>query len=465
MRQDHLQPRGWLVARMPDIADINPPGFARDPVDNEHISFVPMQAVEAMTGHLDLSQRRPWCDVRKGYTRFQDGDVLFAKITPCMENGKVTVAKNLVGGLGAGSTEFHVIRPSATVLPDYVRLFLLQESFRREARARMTGTAGQLRVPTAFLEETLIPLPPLGEQHRLIEAIDTYFARLDEAEATLARVKRNLNRYRASVLQAAVDGHLLGQRARPNVTGIRVLPEGWHWTNLAELKEFSLYGPRFSSDAYSDDGVFIVRTSDVSEGGRIDLTRAPRIRLSMGDYEKFRLVRGDLLVTRTGSIGTVALYDDSVRAIPGAFLIQYRLSAPLITAKYCLFFLESPQAQARLKTGAAGVGRPNLNAPTIESIPIPLPPPNEQAAIVAEVERQLSILRNAKSDFESISRRLLALRQAVLRHAFEGKIVDQDPRDEPASILLHRIRAERAKAASTPEALRRRGRPHKAVKK
>src|SRR5205823_5142697 len=102
--------------------------------------------------------------VRSGYTAFRDGDVIMAKITPCMENGKAAIVRNTTNSLGFGSTEFHVLRPNGVALAEYLFYFIRQESFRAAAEAEMTGSVGQRRVPAAFLQAAELPLPPLAEQ-------------------------------------------------------------------------------------------------------------------------------------------------------------------------------------------------------------------------------------------------------------------------------------------------------------
>ena len=108
-------PSSWTKVLLSDIADVNPRNPEVIPDDGDEISFVPMAAVKAIVGIMDPSGRRKWGAVKKGYKRFQEGDVLFAKITPCMENGKVVLAKGLHNGVGAGSTEFHVLRVNEAV--------------------------------------------------------------------------------------------------------------------------------------------------------------------------------------------------------------------------------------------------------------------------------------------------------------------------------------------------------------
>jgi len=215
--QQDVLPKGWCWATLGEVAFLNPRSFETSPEEDEIVSFVPMACVEAETGRLDPSQGRPWKEVKKGYTLFHEGDVLFAKITPCMENGKAALATGLQGRRGAGSTEFHVLRPSEAVYGKLLLLFLLQESFRRAARTKMKGTAGQLRVPQDFLESAVLPLPPLPEQHRIVAEIEKQFTRLDAGVAALKRVQANLKRYRASVLKAACEGRLVlrvGQTSR-----------------------------------------------------------------------------------------------------------------------------------------------------------------------------------------------------------------------------------------------------------
>ena len=222
------------------------------------------------------------------------------------------------------------------------------------------------------------------------------------------------------------------------------LPETWTWVNLGILKQFSLYGPRFSSDDYSTTGYVVLRTSDISESGKVDTQKAPLLSLGEEEFAKYRVEKGDLLITRTGSLGTLAVFNDEVEAIPGAYLIQYRLITPAETSWYIFYFLKSPIGQKRLLAGGAGVGRPNLNAPTIESIVIPLPPLDEQVSIRMEIERLLTQSYNMQLEIESNIRRADRLRQSILKNAFEGRLVPQDPRDEPASVSLSRIMAEKA---------------------
>ena len=190
------------IVPLMDAVELNPRADRAALSDELDVSFVPMAAVEAGSGRMDATATRRFGDVKKGYTTFHEGDVLFAKITPCMENGKMAVARGLHNGIGCGSTEFHVLRPRPGVDAHYVYHFVSSARFRAEAAHHMTGAVGQKRVPAAFLERCEIPLPELGEQRRIVAEIEKQFSRLDEAVANLKRVKANAQHFERATIQA-----------------------------------------------------------------------------------------------------------------------------------------------------------------------------------------------------------------------------------------------------------------------
>jgi type I restriction enzyme S subunit len=191
------------------VCQVNPAKAARDalPADAE-VTFVPMPAVDADSGAITAPQVRAFGEVRKGFTSFRDGDVIMAKITPCMENGKAAIARGLRCGLGFGSTEFHVLRPSEAALPEFVYYFIRQESFRAAAEMEMTGSVGQKRVPAEFVQNARMPLPPLPEQVRIVARVAELSAHVDAARERLAKVPAILKRLRQTVLMAALSGRL-----------------------------------------------------------------------------------------------------------------------------------------------------------------------------------------------------------------------------------------------------------------
>ncbi len=158
------------MARLGDVCSINPKPDLLD--DTLQVSFVPMQKVSE-TGDIDVSEIKLFREVKKGFTAFRDGDVLLAKITPCLENGKGAIAKGMFNGVGFGSTEFHVLRPNySEITSEWLFYMTSWEVFRKECEIHMTGSAGQKRVPKAFLDEYEIRIPTLDEQQNIVRVLD-----------------------------------------------------------------------------------------------------------------------------------------------------------------------------------------------------------------------------------------------------------------------------------------------------
>ena len=179
----------WPVASLGDVVQINPRVRTERASADLPVSFVPMAAVCEHTGRIVSSDVRPFGQVSKGFPIFAENDVLFAKITPCMENGKAAIARNLENGIGVGSTEFFVFRPTSRILSEYVFHFIRRTSFRATCKANFTGSAGQQRVPKSFLEKVAIPLPPLDEQQRIVGLLDRAAEIRRRADAARARAR------------------------------------------------------------------------------------------------------------------------------------------------------------------------------------------------------------------------------------------------------------------------------------
>ena len=163
---------GWGLFKIGDLCIINPKKSDDTRLSSElDVSFVPMPAVSEH-GDIDTSETRKYDEVKTGFTYFADDDVLFAKITPCMENGKGCVARHLCNGIGFGSTEFHVLRPTNKVNSVWVYAVTSFPKFREDAANNMTGSAGQRRVPAVFLEHYKITLPPIELQEQFAAFVE-----------------------------------------------------------------------------------------------------------------------------------------------------------------------------------------------------------------------------------------------------------------------------------------------------
>jgi type I restriction enzyme, S subunit len=163
-------PNNWCWACFDELGDTAP---RNDIPDKTEVGFSPMRLVTAKFGDPITFERRPWAEVRKGFTHFADGDVVLAKITPCFENGKSGIIRRAPNGFGAGTTELHVFRPiPGCVLPEYALIFLKSPHFLLNGEEHMTGSAGQKRVPWDYFARTPLPLPPLPEQRRIVAKVE-----------------------------------------------------------------------------------------------------------------------------------------------------------------------------------------------------------------------------------------------------------------------------------------------------
>lgn len=189
-------PDSWVWCTLAEIGIIGPRNQAPD---DHPAAFVPMPLIPAEYGRPSTHEVRPWGAIKKAYTHFADGDVGLAKITPCFENGKSTVFRDLTGGIGAGTTELHIVRP-VLVHPNYVLIFLKSAHFVQSGIARMTGTAGQKRIPTDYFKLAAFPLPPLPEQHRIVAKVDELMALCEQLEAA----ENDRDRQRDRMTEAAL---------------------------------------------------------------------------------------------------------------------------------------------------------------------------------------------------------------------------------------------------------------------
>jgi type I restriction enzyme S subunit len=499
-------PKGWLEIPVSAIAEVNPPQPSIPIPEDGQVSFVRMASVEAESGILDASQLRPWTEVNKGYTKFQEGDVLFAKITPCMENGKFAVARELHGQVGAGSTEFHVLRTYGLVREKYLLHFLLQRQVRRNARMLMQGAAGQLRIPASFFDRLILPLAPPDEQDRIVAEIEKQFTRLDAATAALKRVQANLKRYRASVLKAACEGRLVpteaelarkegrdyepaekllqrilrerrarweidtlakmqasgkppqddcwkqkySEPAAPDPSFAFTPPEGWCIASMDQLTSRITSGSRDWSEYYGRGTGTFVMAQNVRPG-LFDMSMRQEVDPPVNDPSAVRsqIEKNDLLVTIVGAnTGDVCRVPDS---FPEHYVCQsVALMRPVETSlgQYLEFFMSSDEhGQMIYKRYTYGAGRPHLSFEQLKATPVLLPPEAEITRIVDVVSQASPTVERQRAAVDLQLSKVSGLRNAILASAFTGQLVPQDPTDEPASALLERIRAERVESS------------------
>ena len=202
-----LYPETWKVKRLRFEIETNPSKSEIKLEESELVSFIPMEAV-SVGGGLDLSNERMISEVSSGYTYFADGDVIVAKITPCFENGKASIAENLHQGMAFGTTELHVLRCKKDLLNKFLFFIIQSDKFMKYGESEMYGAGGQKRVPERFIKDYLIALPSLVEQKQICDFIESQLSHLDglvqKVESTIATFKE----YRSTLITQVVTGKI-----------------------------------------------------------------------------------------------------------------------------------------------------------------------------------------------------------------------------------------------------------------
>jgi type I restriction enzyme S subunit len=397
------------------------------------------------------------------------------------------------------STGFDVLR-SVGVLPEWLFNRVRSQRFVSDVCEGVQGVVYPAIRPTDVREHVL-PIPPLPEQRRIVDAIDSYLTRLDDAVASLDRAQARLKAYRASVLKAAVEGRLvpteaslartekrdyepadallariLKERRRrweeaelarlkaagktpkddkwkakyeeplaPETAGLPALPEGWCWTCLGQAFTVTVGAtPSRSIPEFWNGGIPWVSSGEVAFC-RISNTKETISSAGLQNSSTKLNPKGAVLLGMIGegrTRGQAAILDIDACGNQNAAAIW--VSQTDVPSEYVYHYLAGQYETTRGRS--SGNNQPALNKARVEGIPLPLPPVREQHRIVELLESELSTVANTEATIERELKRIGRLRQAVLKWAFEGKLVDHDPANEPAEKLLARIRAERLAA-------------------
>jgi type I restriction enzyme S subunit len=504
-------PKGWTNAKLGDftlerVEQGEPGAFAVSYIDIGSIDrdLKRVGPTEKVTGANAPTRARQWV---------KPGDVLVSLTRPNL-NAVAIVPPDLDGAVA--STGFDVLR-SEGVLPEWIFNRVRSQVFVSDVCEGVQGVVYPAIRPADVRRHDL-PIPPAQEQQRIVEAIDSYLTRLDDAVANLDRVQITLKAYRASVLKAAVEGRLvpteaslarsekrsyepaevllrriLKERRRrweetelvklkaarktpkddkwkakyeepvaPDTRTLPELPEGWCWVCVDQLGLVSGGLTQNANREKHQTKLPFLRVANVYANALV-LDEIKKIGVEPGEIERARLSTGDLLIVEgNGSvdqIGRVALWDGSIDPILHQnHLIKFRCE-PRQLSKWTLAWLLSPAGRAAIERVASSTsGLHTLSISKVGRLVVPLPPLAEQTRAFDEVDTKLSLADAVVESVLRDSRRCTRLRQSVLKWAFEGKLVDQDPTDEPADTLLARIRAERAADSPAKKTLSRRAR-------
>ena len=471
------KPDGWAVATLGDTCLVvqgqSPPGSTY----NTDAVGLPFLQGKAEFGDI-YPDTVKWCSAPSKIA--EPDDVLISVRAPVGPTNLCAIQSCIGRGLAA-------IRPGDSIPSKYV-LYLLRAT-EDTLRAKATGTTFAA-IKGDDLRSHVIPFPPLPEQRRIVAEIETQFTRLDASVAALRRTRANLKRYRASVLRAACSGELvpteaelaraegreyepasvlleriLAERrahwdaqekrrgkykepAAPDTSDLPPLPEGWVWATVDACLSGIQAGKNFKCEerppGEAEHGV--VKVSSVT-WGEFDSEESKTCHDLNKIEPRLMIKPGDFLFSRANTLQLVGACV-IVRSVTRNLMLSdkiLRFSVVQVPNEWLLCFLRSAFGRneiERLATGNQESMR-NIGQDRIRQIRLPLPPFAEQRRIVAEVERRLSVIQQAETAVEASLQRAERLRQSILKRAFSGELVPQDPDDEPASVLLERIRAQR----------------------
>lgn len=395
------------------VAKLNPspPRELFDDPQRE-VSFVPMAQV-GEDGRLHNGEARPVGELAQGYTYFADGDVIVAKITPCLQNGKAALVEGLRGGHGFGSTEFHVLRPGPGVNGRYLFYMIWNPVFRHFGEQRFTGSAGQKRMPASAVADFEIPLPFPDDPKRSLAEQKRIAAILDKGDAI--RRRRQEAAHLADRLIPSMFYEMFGDPCRN--------PHRWPVVSLGELivdgPQNGLYRP--STDYGS--GTRIVRIDSFYSGELRDVPNLKRVRIDGSTLEKFRLAPYDILINRVNStefLGKCALVPDHDE--PMVFesnMMRLRIDTDRIGPRFLVAMLQTQHVRAQiLKQERAAVNQSSINQDDVRSFKFPLPPIGLQRRYAERVPRILK-LRDFHADQAA---RADDLFNSLVQRAFRGEL-------------------------------------------
>ena len=375
------------MAKLGEVCLINPKSCTLK--DDTEVSFIPMTKV-GEHGEFDASEIKNYLEVKKGFTNFQNGDILFAKITPCMENGKGAIAHNMKNGIGFGSTEFHVLRPDTDKMTsEWLYYLTTWKTFRKEAERNMTGSAGQKRVPKTFLENYVVNLPDIDTQkseNKILRKVDDLiFLR-----------KQQLAKLDELVKARFVE--MFENSSWPNTSLNDICSEIVDCPHSTPKYEGNLEHPA-------------IRTTEIKKG-YIDWDSMKYV--SEEEYQKriksLKPVPGDIVYGREGTYGNAAIIPDGYEFCLGQRVMLFRPNKTKCISAYVLYAILSDHVKRQADEKNVGATVPHVNVADAKQFDVVLPPlsiQNQFAAFVERVDQQKQTVQQSLEKLELMKKALM----------------------------------------------------------
>lgn len=412
-------PSNWKWVRIGNVAKINPKNVKDD---DEDASFIPMTLVVEGFQNKHSFEVKKWGDIKKGFNHFCEGDIGVAKITPCFQNRKSVIFRNLHNGFGACTTELVILRTMEDLLlGEYLLYFFKTEYFILKGVESFTGVVGQQRIHKDYLKMSPIPLPPVEEQRRIVQKIKESFELLDIIDALQVQYSSDLEVLKSKIIDAAIRGKLTEQlpedgtaeelvkqiakekkqlikekkikatKALPEITEDEIpfeIPDTWKWVRLSEIMD--VRDGTHDSPKYVEEGVPLVTSKNISSGG-LNFSNVNYITQDDADKinERSNVDTGDILFAMIGTIGNPVIVEkDRDFCIKNVALFK-NFAKERIDIRYIYWMLM--REQYVMKKKAIGGLQPFISLKVFREYPIPLPPIAEQKRISARLDEIISM--------------------------------------------------------------------------
>ena len=419
-------PKDWKILKIKHVGSSNPSKTnpKTDCLKDTLVVFLPMERVHT-DGTIDQELRLPYSQLKNGYTYFEENDVLIAKVTPCFENGKIVLIKNLATPVGFGSTEFIVIRPNTQkVCPPFLYYLLYNEPLRSIGKHFMTSAVGLKRIPTEFVENFQIPLPTKREQHQIVDFLDRKIGQIDELIRIKERRIKLLQEQRATLInQVVTKGLDPNVEMKPSgVEWIGEIPNDWNAVPLTKYLE-SIIDYRGRTPEKTESGRFLVTAKNIRDG-KIDYEISQEF-TSEDEYHRI-MTRGipqigDVLFTTEAPLGEVANVNDASIALAQR-IIKFRPKSDCLNPYFLKYWILSYSFQSELHQYATGSTAQGIKASKLCLLKLNLPPLEEQEQIANFLDRKTGQIDELIFAEQRKIELLKEYRQSLISEVVTGKI-------------------------------------------
>jgi len=501
MSKNPKLPSGWVLSTIGEVCEPSQYGYTAKALASGRTHY--LRTTDITSGSINWVSV-PYCDIPENEEPkylLNDGDVVISRA------GSVGFSCLILNPAKSVFASY-LIRFRPLILPKYFSYFLNTPTYWESIGERSLGIAVQ-NVNATNLSEIQIPIAPKAEQTRIAEKLEELFSDLDAGVAELKAAQKRLAQYRQSLLKSAVEGVLTAEwrtKNKPNETGAQLLerilkerrarweekqlakfkeqgkippkgwqdkypepvqpdttnlpelPDGWVWASIDQcsLDETAItdgpFGSNLKSEHYQEHGPRVIRLQNIGDGVFVDVSA----HISKEHYSnllKHSVSKDDLVVAMLGEVlPRACIVPDGVApAIVKADCARIRVNQKLILPIIMMSYLNSPPTRERVVSLVKGIGRPRINLGHIRAIAVPICSQAEQQALMKTLIESNEAIEQQFESIELGLKQTAAQRKNILKSAFSGQLVPQDSKDEPASVLLERIREERKKQSSLPK--------------